>query len=450
MNDLTKGSPLGIIIKMSIPIMLGNLFQQLYSTVDAIIVGKYIGDGALAAVGATQGVYSLIIWFVCGVAGGCVVVLAQDFGAGQTKRFREGVCQNIEISAAITLVTTIFSLVFLRSFMSLMKIPQEIFEDTMTYLIVIIAGMAATMLYNMCASILRAMGDSKTPFYFIIISSVINIVLDILFIRFFGMGVLGAALATIISQAVSGIMCAVHMYLHFEIIHFGKEDWKYNPERIRLMLSYGLPSGLCGITTALGIMILQVAINVYGTTIIAGYTAAIKLQNFVEVPFNAMCITMVNYSGQNLGAGKIDRLHSGYISCMIMAVILAVGFGIVAIAFGRPMSSVFVDKASATASEVVEFSAMYIRYAGYCFIPFCILLITRSTVQGMGFRSAPVIIGVIESVFRIIGTIYLINVHNVKMICMVSPIIWVVTSVILIFMYIFWIKHLRKILKGDQ
>lgn len=442
-TDLTKGNPLKLILFMSLPIMLGNLFQQLYSTVDAVIVGRYLGSQALASVGATTALYFLIIWFVCGTAGGFAVVIAQHFGAGETDKVRSGVCIALELSFTITFIVMIASLCGLRRFLVFIQTPEEILEGALTYLTVIVAGMAATMFYNICAAILRAMGDSKTPFVFIIISSVLNVILDILFIGYFNMGIFGAAFATIISQAFSGILCAVYMYKHFEILKFTASDWKFDWKRAKQMLSYGIPSGLCGMTTALGILVLQVAINTYGTTIIAAYTAAINVQGYVEIVFNAFSTTMINYAGQNLGAGNIDHLHKGFVQCIIMCIISSLIFGVLFFFGGGAFVSLYVKDNSAV--EIIAFATKYLRYVGCFFIPFSYLLVTRSSLQGMGFRSAPVIIGITETICRVLFTIYLFQNQNETLLCLVSPLIWCFTSLVLIFMYSAWIRHLRKI-----
>ena len=439
---MTKGTPYKLILAMALPIMMGNIFQQLYSTVDAIIVGRYLGSSALAAVGSTTSIYFVILWFVCGLSNGYAVVLAQNYGAKEYDKLRKGVFNAILLAVSVTVAVTVFWLVILRPFMALLKYPDEIFESAVLYLTVMVAGVIATMFYNLCAAILRAMGDSRTPFVFIIISSVLNIVLDLIFIRVFNWGVFGAAFATVLSQAVSGLMCAVHMYRHFEIIRFRREDMHFDRDISKKMLSYGIPSGLSGIVTAIGIMVLQVAINVYGTTIIAGYTAAIKIQNFVEIPFMAFSMTMVSYSGQNLGANEYDHMHLGYIHCMVMGVLLSIFLGAVVFFFGGRLASLFVDKSGA--EEIVAFAKMYLKVDGLFFIPFCTLMVTRSCLQGMGFSSAPVINGVVESGLRIAATVYLINYRNVKMLCYVSPIIWSVVAVMMVIMYICWYKHLMK------
>lgn len=441
-KDLTVGNPIKAIIIMTIPIMFGNLFQQLYSIVDTIIVGRYLGSGALAAVGSTASLYYLILWFLNGISNGYAIVVARDFGAGQKGRLRRDVCLALELSAAVTIVLSLVWLGFLRKFLIFMNTPEEILQDAYSYIFVIIAGMVVTILYNICASILRAMGDSKTPLYFLILSSVLNIFLDIVFINVFYMGVMGAALATILSQAVSGIMCFIYMYSRFEIIRFGKEDWKFDPKCAKEMLSYGIPSGLNGAATALGILILQFAINCYGTNVIAGYTSAIKVQNFAEIPMFAYCMTMINFEGQNLGAGKPRNMRKGFIQCQILGLATASVLGILLFFFGTAFSSIFVDDGAA--ASVVEFAGNYLRFAAPFFLPYSILIITRSSLQGMGDKIAPVANGVIETISRTCFSIYLIHHTSERILCMVNPIIWAIGAVALTCMYFYRWNIIKK------
>ena len=432
-HDLTKGSPFHNILMMSLPIMLGNLFQQLYSIVDTIIVGRLVGSGALAAVGSTTSMSFLIMWFVGGMAGGYAIVLAANFGAGDIPALRRGICLSLELSAIVSVLVTTISLFGLRSFLHLMRMPEDIFEDAYTYIFVIIAGTAATVFYNIGASILRAMGDSKTPLYFLILSSLLNIGLDIVLIRYFEMGVFGAAIATVASQVVSGILCFAYMYLHFEEVRFGGTDWKPDWTRSLEMLSFGIPAGLYGATTAIGILIIQFAINCYGTVIIAGYTAAIKVQNFVEIPLNSFSMTMVNFEGQNLGAGNRENMKKGYRDCMMMGLETAALSCVFLLVLGRGFSALFVT--GMDAEMVVDFAAKYLRYTAPFFFPYAVLLITRSTLQGMGDKAAPVINGVLESALRIAFTVYLVGHLSETLLCLVNPVIWTVAAVGLLVMY---------------
>lgn len=441
-HDLTKGSPLKNIIMMSFPMMLGYLFQQFYSLVDVIIVGRYVGADALAAVGSTTSITYFVMWFVCGMSGGFSVVLAQKFGCGDLKEVKRGVCLAFELSVLVTAVMTVICLCNMRRFLVLIHIPDEIMEEAYTYIFVIIAGMIAMVFYNVCADILRAIGDSKTPLYFLIISSILNIFLDILFINSFELGVLGAALATVVSQAVSGILCFVYMYLRFEEIRFSAPDWKMDLDRVKAMMSYGIPAGLDGATTALGILLLQVAINCYGVSTIAGYTAAIKVQNFAEIPLDAFAMTMISYEGQNYGAGRKDNMKAGYIKCSILGLIIAAVGGLCMFLFGSNFASLFVS--GEDTKEIVDFAAKYLRFAGPFFLPFSILMVTRSSLQGMGDKLAPLLNGILETCFRAAFMFYLISNLNETMLCLVSPIIWTAAAIGLIARLIYWWSKLNQ------
>lgn len=447
-KDLTVGNPIKAIIIMTIPIMIGNLFQQMYSIVDTIIVGRFLGSGALAAVGSTASLYYLILWFLNGISNGYAIVVAKDFGAGHIERLRKDVCHALELSAGVTIVLSSIWLAFLRKFLIFMNIPDEILQDAYEYILVIIAGMVVTIFYNICASILRAMGDSKTPLYFLIISSVLNIFLDVTFINVFHMGVMGAAVATILSQAVSGIMCFAYMYSKFEVIRFTKADWRFDIECAKEMLSFGIPSGLNGAATALGILILQFAINCYGTNVIAGYTSAIKVQNFAEIPLFAYCMTMINFEGQNLGAGKVKNMRKGYIQCQTLALVTAAILGIFLYFFGSNFASLFVDDGAS--ASVIEFAGNYLKFAAPFFLPYSVLLITRSSLQGMGDKAAPVTNGIIETISRTVFSIYLIHHTSEQLLCMVNPIIWAIGAIALCIMYVHRWNIIKKTMPMDD
>lgn len=433
---------------MSFPMMVGYLFQQFYSLVDVIIVGRYVGADALAAVGSTTSITYFVMWFVCGMSGGFSVVLAQQFGCGDKKEVKKCVCLAIELSTAVTAFLTIISLCNMRTFLRWINIPEEIMEEAYIYIFVIIAGMIAMVFYNVCADILRAIGDSKTPLYFLIISSILNIFLDILFINNFKMGVFGAAFATVVSQAVSGIACFVYMYFRFEEIRFSAEDWKNDWSRVKNMLSYGIPAGLEGATTALGILLLQVAINCYGVSTIAGYTAAIKVQNFAEIPLDSFAMTMVSYEGQNYGAGKKENMKAGYIVCTILGLGIAAIGGVCMFLFGRTFASLFVS--GDNTRDIVEFAAKYLRFAGPFFLPFSILMVTRSALQGMGDKIAPMLNGTLETCFRAVFMFYLIRNLNETMLCLVSPIIWTAAATGLILRLVYWWSKINRKFSPDM
>ena len=440
-KDLTQGNPIKAIIFLAFPIMLGNLFQQLYSIADTLIVGRMIGSNALAAVGSTSSFYFLIMWFIVGMSGGYAIELAKRFGAGQMDALRKAVCVAFELATVITLSVTVISLIFIKKLLIIMNTPSEILADAYAYIVVIIVGMMATMLYNTCASILRAMGDSKTPLYFLILASGINIVLDIVFIRYFHSGVVGAAYATVISQAFSGILCFFYMKSHFTELHFQKGDWKYDRDTSKQLLKYGLPSGLLGTTTAIGILILQFAINCYGADVIAGYTTAIKIDNFFELPIHSYAMAMMNFEGQNLGAGKYDNMKRGFRQCTILGMLTAFVCAIILFTFGNDFSKFFVD--ANTSAKVIEFSAMYLRIASFFLIIFSVLMITRSSLQGMGSTLVPIINGGAESVIRIVFTVILMHNLSEFALCLVTPTTWTIATLIVIYMYISYWKGVK-------
>ena len=443
-KDLTQGKPIITIILMSLPIMLGNLFQQLYNIADTIIVGRLIGSNALAAVGSTASLTFMIMWFITGEASGFAILLAEHFGAGDTDKLRKDVCIALELSTAITLAVTILCLIWLKPFLIFMNTPGEILDNAYIYSFTIIAGMLTTMFYNINAAILRAMGDSKTPLYFLIISSVLNILLDVLFIAVFGLGVFGAALATVISQGASGILCFIYMCNHFTELKFLRSDWVFDVKHAASLLSYGLPAGLYAASTGIGILILQFAINCYGTNVIAGFTAAIKVQNFAEIPLNAFAVTMVNYEGQNHGAKRYDNMKNGFVQCSILGVITAFICGVLIYVLGDDFTSAFVD--GGASPEVIDFAVRYLRITAYCFILYSVLLVTRSSLQGMGDKTTPVVNGIIESVFRCLATIYLMKNLSEQLLCLVNPTIWGIAALFLVIRYFI---HWNRVIKPE-
>ena len=441
-KDLTVGNPFKVILLMSLPIMAGNFFQQFYSIVDMIIVGRLLGSNSLAAVGSSTSIYYLVMWFVCSSAGGFAIVLAQYFGAGDMENLRKGVCTALELSITITLGISVVCLIFLKGFLRIMNTPEEIFAEAYSYIFVIIAGMLCTMLYNIAAAILRAMGDSKTPLYFLIFSSFLNIFLDIVCIKYLNMGVRGAAVATIFSQGLSALLSLAFMYMHFKEVRVKRTDWKFDTERACKMLYYGIPAGFCGVLTAIGILILQFAINCYGTTVIAGYTAAIKVQNFTDITVAAYSTTMVNFIGQNVGAGKYDNARKGYRCCIALGVVTDLVCGALLFVFGGALSSLFVTGDGA--AGVIDFAARYLRYTGIVYAVYPVLLGTRSALQGLGDSAAPVISGLVESAFRALWVVYLVRNYNITLLCLVNPTVWIITAIAMVLIYEYRWKRINS------
>ena len=430
--DMTKGSPLKAILMMTIPVMIGNVFQQFYGMVDAVIVGRYLGQNALGAVGATSSIYCFILWFVMGIANGFAILISQDFGAGNYKKLRERVCLSITLASIITVATTIFSVTVIRRLLVLMNTPEELMDSAYGYIVVILAGLVATMMYNMSASILRAMGDGRTPLYFLLISSVLNIVLDIWFIRFLHMGTEGAAYATVLSQAVSGILCIVYIYKKFPILHVKKEDWRIRRGEPAKMLKMGLPLGINGCITATGIMVLQVAVNGYGAEVVAAFAAASKVEQLANQLLSAFCVTMTNFAGQNYGAGKIENLRKGVKQGFLLMVAIAVVAGTVLVGFGGQLAGLFIDTPT---ENVLVYAAEYLKFSGIFLVALGTIYVFRSTAQGMGDARIPIINGIVESAGRSLWAVYLLQFGNFHQLCLASPTTWVVAAVVTVILY---------------
>ena len=443
-NDMTVGKPVSSILKMALPVMLGNLFQQFYSMADTMIVGRCLGRNALAAVGATSSIYSLILWFSTGCTGGFAIILAQKFGAGRYDALRKKLALSILLSSAITVIVTFFSLLSLGGILRLMHTPSEILPDAESYIFIILAGLFATIAYNMSASVLRAMGDGKTPLYFLILTSFLNIFLDLMFIQVFHMGTGGAAAATVLSQAVSALLCVLYMRSHFPILHLRRDDWKQTAADAADMLRLGLPMGLMGAVTASGIIILQFAINSFGTAAVAAYTSAARVEQVFEQILGAFSVTMSNYCGQNYGAGKTDRIRKGVRESWLLMFAAAVLFILIVETAGGFILGQFLSQKDAS---VISMATEYLRIVALFLPAFGTIMIFRSSIQGMGNASVPMLNGIIESACRALWTLYLIRFGTFHQLCLVNPTAWTIASVILIIIYR---RHMRKLTQISQ
>lgn len=383
---MTTGNPVKLILYFSIPLLIGNIFQQFYSMVDTIIVGRFVGVHALAALGSTGSMNFLIIGFTMGLTSGFSVIVAQFFGANDKKSLRKSVGMSIILSTVFTIVITIISMLAVRPLLNLMNTPSDIINDAHSYISIIFAGTCATVFYNMIASILRALGDSRTPLYFLIVSSILNIILDLVFIINFSMGVSGAAYATVISQGVSGILCLLYAIKRYDILRLKKDDFKIDKSLISKHLKVGLPMAFQFSITAIGVMVLQSAINGFGSIVVAAHTAASKVEQLVMQPAITFGVTMATYSAQNLGAGKIDRIKEGVKKCSIISLIISIISGIIVVVFGGSFTRLFISDAS---GEVIAYSQQYLNTVAIFFTILGLLFIYRNALQGIGDAFVP-------------------------------------------------------------
>ncbi|MEG2770367.1 MAG: MATE family efflux transporter, partial [Oscillospiraceae bacterium] len=345
-NDMTKGNPTKLIISFTIPLLIGNIFQQFYNMVDMMVVGRFLGSNALAAVGSTGSLSFLVIGFVTGITGGFSVLVAQRFGANDEKGVRHATAMAVILSIVSTIVLTVASVLTTDFFLKLMNTTPDIYKDAHDYIIIIFAGVGASIFYNLISGILRALGDSKTPLYFLIVASILNIILDIVLIKYFAMGVSGAAVATVISQVVSGLLCLIYMAKRYTILRFQKGDWKLDLPLCKKHLQIGIPMAIQFSIIAIGAIILQGAINPMGADVVAAYTAGNKVEQLCTQPLASMGVTMATFCAQNLGAGNIDRIKLGMRKALIISMIFTVCGSAALLMFGRNIASIFFVDAS--------------------------------------------------------------------------------------------------------
>lgn len=439
-RDMTKGSPAKLILYFTIPLLIGNIFQQLYSMADTMIVGRTIGVDALAAVGATGSLMFLVIGFAQGLTSGFSVITAQRFGAGDEKGVRKSVTTSIVLSIIITIILTIFSVLTVRTLLELLETPSDIIEGAYSYIVVIFYGTYASLLFNLLSNIIRALGDSKTPLYFLIIACVINVVLDFVFILYFSMGVAGAAWATIIAQTVSGVLCFIYMIKKFPILKFEKSDWELNKNFVFLHLKVGIPMAFQSSIIAIGAMALQFALNKLGSTAVAAFTASQRIDILTIQPLMSFGITMATYSAQNYGANEIKRIGTGIKQCCIMSVSFSLICGFVIIILGKSIVKLFVGEGQ---QNVIDLAQEYLVINCSMYFLLALLFIFRYTLQGLGKSLIPTFAGIMELVMRTFAAIFLANLIGFTGICMASPIAWLGAVIPLIISFILVYRKLK-------
>lgn len=428
-KDMTSGSTMKLILGFAVPLLMGMLFQQVYSLVDTIIVGRFLGVSALAAVGATGSINFLIIGFCQGICNGFALPVAQRFGAkdydGLRKYVGNSAVLSIIFGGAITLITVIAC----RPILELMQTPADIIDMSYHYIVVIFAGIPAIMLYNILSAYLRSLGDSITPVIFLVLSAGLNIGLDLLFIVTFHWGVFGAAFATVLSQAVSGILCLILIIKKFDILHLAHDDWRLDWRYSKYLLIMGLPMGLQYSITAIGSVILQASVNTLGSAAVASMTAGSKISMFVMCPFDALGSTMATFGGQNVGAGRLDRLGRGLRSAVILGAIYSALILVVLIFFGRGLILLFV---SANEAAVIAQAKQFLVTNAAFYLMLALVNIVRFLIQGMGFSGFAVFAGVFEMIARALVGLVFVPIFGFTAACFASPLAWVFADCFLI------------------
>lgn len=449
-KDLTAGHPLKIILEFAFPVFLGCLFQQFYNLVDTIIVGQFLGVKALAAVGSTGSLNFLILGFCMGLCSGFAIPVAQKFGGEDYTSMRQLVFNSWFLLLISCFVLTIPSVIFCRSLLLLLKTPGDVIDMAYSYFVIILAGIPVTLFYNLLAGIIRSVGDSKTPLYFLIISALLNIALDLFFIAVLKWGIPGAAYATVISQGVSGVLCFFYMKAKFEILRLKKEDKILSKQKVISLLGIGVPMGLQYSITAIGSVILQSAVNILGSMYVASVAAAQKITVFFSTPFDALGTTMATYGGQNVGAKKFERLNTGLVwGCLVGFIYSALAF-IFMYFFSRNLAFLFVSKnePQETLMTIAGNVRMFMLANSGFYILLTLVNAVRFLIQGMGFSRTAIFAGAFELVGRAVIGIVFVPLFGFPAACFASPLAWILADAFLIPAYLMCRKKLIKSFKA--
>ena len=432
-KDMTTGNPVRLIIGFAIPVFIGNLFQQLYNVVDTLIVGRTLGVQALAGVGATGPFAFLVIGFIFGMTAGFAVVTAQRFGAKDFDGVRKSFTTSVFLSIILTFLITLVSVLTAMPLLKAMQTPYDIIEMAYEYIIVICAGIGTIIFYNVISNTIRALGDSKTPLYFLIFSAILNVFLDILFIVKFEMGVAGAGWATVLAQGISGLLCLSYMFLKFPILRLKKSDWKLDRAFIWEHIRIGFPMGIQLSIMTIGMIAVQIVLNSFGSNTVAAFTAAIKVDQLATQYFLAIGVAMATYAAQNYGAGKFNRIRIGVEKCVLINLSLSVLSIILILLFGKTLVGfLFMPD---TPEIIYHQAQIYLYIIMLFYFALSSIFLFRNTLQGIGNAKFPLLTGVIELVMRTVAAFVFGHYFGYLGVCFASPCAWVVGALWLYFGY---------------
>jgi putative MATE family efflux protein len=405
-KDMTTGNPLSLIITFALPLMVGNIFQQMYTVVDTMVVGKALGVDALAALGATDWLYWMILGMVQGLTQGFGILMAREFGAKQFEQLRRVVGSAASLSAICALVILGIGLAASLPMLMLMQTPQQILPGSLLYLRIMIFGIPIVTAYNLLACILRALGDGKTPLNAMILASLTNIVLDLLFVLVFRWGIAGAAAATLIAQAASTVFCLMRIR-HIEFMNLSRHHFLLKADMARRLMALGSPMALQNAIIAIGGIIIQGVVNGYGVAFIGGFTASNKLYGILEIAATSYGYAMITYVGQNLGAGNISRIRKGMSCASTVAVLTSLLIAAVMLVFGKQIVGAFLSGTPEEVLQATNVGYVYLSFMSVCLPVLYILHVSRSAVQGMGNTVLPMVSGIAELIMRTGGVLLL-------------------------------------------
>ncbi len=432
MKDLTKGYPAKAIMLFAIPLMLGNIFQQLYNTADSKIVSTYIGTDALAAVGATAVIVNTLIVFLNGLTQGFSILVSARFGAKDTKSIRQYVAGTVILTMIITLIITAAGLVYIEQILKFLNTPKDILPDALAYIRIIIAGLIFTALYNMFANILRAVGDSKTPLYCLLLALFVNVDLDLLFVSVFSWGMEGAAIATVIAQAISAALCGLIVLIKFRDILPTRKDWKPIGGQYSSMLSAGFSMALMGCIVNMGTVVLQGSINNLGTDIVVAHTAIRRVFSIMMAFIGAVGTSMTTYASQNMGAGKPLRVRQGMRHAMIISTALSTALLVSWYIFGE---EIVIWLTSTDSRPIIDAAVMYMNTDIWFFYVLGPLFVLRCTLQGMGRKTIPIFSSLLELAIKVLFAIILVPAFGYVGVAFTEPVSWIIMIIPLIIAY---------------
>ena len=440
-SDMTVGSPLRQITKFALPLILGYILQQMYLVIDAAIVGRWIGVGALAAVGASSSIMFLVMGFCNGACAGFAIPVAQSFGAKDYSKMRLYVANAVRISAVMATVVTLLSLMFCRRILQMVNTPADIFHNAYIFLMLQFAAIPLTFGFNLFSGQIRALGNSRQPFYFLITSAVVNVLLDVVLILGCGLGVAGAGIATWLSQALSVILCLWYIRKHMQLLIPKGDERRFDNKRTSILLNNGVPMGLQFSITGIGIIMLQSANNALGTTCVAAFTASMRIKYLFTCVFENIGVAMATYCGQNLGARRMDRVTKGVKDAITLMLIYFVFTFALIYPFADWMMRLFVDSGEA---EVVGRAAQFMRIANYFYPALGLLTILRYSIQGLGFSNLSMLSGVMEMIARCGVSLWLVPALAWTGVCLGDPVAWIMADLFLIPAFLWVQQRLRK------
>lgn len=446
-KDMTQGNPMKLILGFTLPMIFGFLFQQFYNMADTMIVGRFLGVNALASVGATGSINFCIIGFCMGVCNGFAIPVAQRFGAKDEKGLRRYVGNSALLAVIFAVIMTVSAVLLCRPILRAMNTPADIIDGAYNYIVIIFAGIPATYLYNMVSGYIRSLGDARTPVVFLTISSVLNIILDLVCILVLKMGVAGAAWATVTSQTIAGVACLIYMVRHFPALRLSKEDWGLHPHSTKILCKMGIPMGLQYSITAIGSIILQVAVNSLGAASVAAVAAASKIGMLFACPFDAMGATMATYGGQNVGAKKLDRIGKGLKSCVMIGAVYSAAALAAVFLLGSRIGIPFIDSGE---TQILHDIYRYMIMNVVFYFLLSLVNIVRFLIQGLGYSMFAILAGVCEMAARTVVGFILVPKFGYTAVCLANGLAWIAADLFLIPAYYHVMKKLRILFHTNE